>query len=182
MKKIIGFVSLLTIFYAMQSYNSIMPIKHFDEIVIMKYPAQSGGSPGYKLTIQGDGQLDYEGYDCVETIGKTKKFLSHQETSQLIDAINQANYISLSKINFNNTQCMDALSTHICVKMKCPACLFSKNYCIVDYCSEGFEKKPILTKFINEIDRIADSEQWTWVKRTGRDKFHPNCRRSLRTH
>ena len=117
-----------------------------------------GNCPAYKLTIHGDGRVEYEGNDNVKVKGKKNGRIEPADVKLLVSEFDKANYFSIEQYTQDHcsscTLCTDmpTATTEITVK---------GNYHRVEhYYGCRCAPKP-LWNLEGTIDKAVNTEQWT---------------------
>ena len=131
MKTIFYFRSLTFIFVLMMglSVNACAPLASpssaaptqntFSDLMItMERTACHGTCPVYKLTIQGNGDVAYDGQDFVQVKGKQTASLSPAQIQELVSAFEQAKFFTLRDYTHQATTDSPAAITSITLNGK----------------------------------------------------------------
>lgn len=136
-------------------------------VVMQKNADFFGSGPVYKLTVQPDGKVIFEGIKNTKTHGKAESNLSIEKMNQLAAEINKAKFFSLkNSYNKQSGNCpefiYDAASVTISIKLKKKEKKIEHNL----GCSEAFARTlksfpPQLNNLENKIDEIVAVKRWT---------------------
>lgn len=117
-----------------------------------------GFCPTYKITVYGDGRVEYDGQQNVDVVGKQTTTLTPEQLNDLIAAFEKTDYFKLSD---NYTALVtDIPSTITSVTLN------GQTKTIVDYggCDFDFQDQPAppqsLCDFEDKIDEVTNSAQW----------------------
>lgn len=112
-----------------------------------------GPCPVYRLTINGDGSVVYEGRDFVKATGRQTTTISQDRVRQLVSEFEKADFFSLSD-SYEQIMVTDNPSAITSITTD------GKSKTVRHY--HGDTTAPeILTELENKIDETANSNQWT---------------------
>jgi hypothetical protein len=77
-------------------FQPLMPGNFSGVVITMERTMCFGTCPAYKLTIYGDGRVDYEGNNYVGVIGKQTGKISQEEVKELVDKFYKIKFFSLN--------------------------------------------------------------------------------------
>ena len=116
-----------------------------------------GNCPAYKLTIHGDGRVEYEGADNVTVKGKKEATIAPADVKQIVSEFDKAGYFSIQQ--FTEEKC----SCTICTDM--PTTITEIQIKGVSHRVEHYVGCRCAPKTLWDleaaIDKIARTEQWT---------------------
>ena len=121
-----------------------------DLMITMERTACHGTCPVYKLTIQGNGDVTYNGQDFVQVKGKQTASLSPEQIQQLVSAFEQAKFFTLRDYTHEDTTDSPSAITSITLNGKTV-----NHYSGDDSAPQG------LFDLESKIDEITNSKQWT---------------------
>jgi hypothetical protein len=116
-----------------------------------------GNCPAYKLTIHGDGRVEYEGADNVKVKGKKDAVIDLADVKRIVSEFDKAAYFSIEQFTEEKCSCtlctdMPTATTEIQVK--------GTSHRVEYYFGCGCAPKA-LWALEEAIDKIARTEQWT---------------------
>ncbi|HVE57897.1 MAG TPA: DUF6438 domain-containing protein, partial [Pyrinomonadaceae bacterium] len=115
--------------------------------------------PAYKLDIQPDGKVIFEGIDFTKIKGKAESRLSEEKMNQLNAEINKSDFFSLKdSYTQNSGNCPNATTDSETVTTSVK--LRDKEKTIVHYHGCGNDETRKLSNLENKIDEIAETEKW----------------------
>ena len=123
-----------------------------DLVITMERTACHGTCPVYKLTIEGNGTLTYEGKDFVQVKGKQTASLSPTQIQDLISAFEQAEFFTLRDYPHEDTTDSPSVITSITIN--------GKTKTVNHYYGDN-SAPPALFDLESKIDEITNSKQWT---------------------
>ena len=123
-----------------------------DLVITMERTACFGTCPIYKLTIEGNGTVIYEGQDFVQVKGEQSASLSSAQIQDLVSAFEQAQFFTLTDyINKDRTDSPSVITS---------ITLNGKTKTVNHY--DGDDSAPqALFDLESKIDEITNSKQWT---------------------
>jgi uncharacterized protein DUF6438 len=123
-----------------------------DLMITMERTACHGTCPVYKLTIQGNGDLTYNGQDFVQVKGKQTAGLSLAQIQDLVSAFEQAKFFTLRDYTHEDTT--DSPSAIMSITLN------GKTKTVNHYYGDN-RAPPGLFDLESKIDEITNSKQWT---------------------
>ncbi|HSS20113.1 MAG TPA: DUF6438 domain-containing protein [Pyrinomonadaceae bacterium] len=153
-------VTLTPLAFALQETSGLENLSDTDlkdfKITLERTPCY-GNCPAYKLTVFGDGRVQYEGLKYVKTIGKKESLIKPGEVREIVSAALEAKYFTLDSYAMDNctcTQCTDmpAANTEISIKGR-------SHKVGHDFGCRCAPKE--LWNLEETIDRVAGSLKWT---------------------
>jgi hypothetical protein len=123
-----------------------------DLVITMERTACHGTCPIYKLTIEGNGTVIYEGQDFVQVKGKQTASLSPAQIQELVSAFEQAKFFTLSDYTHEDTT--DSPSTVTSIT------LTGKTKTVNHYYGDNTAPQALFD-LESKIDEITNSKQWT---------------------
>jgi D-alanyl-D-alanine carboxypeptidase len=123
-----------------------------DLVITLERTPCHGFCPVYKLTIDGDGTVVYEGIDFVSTKNREETTISREKIEQLIEEFESIDYFSLND-KYTELTITDAPSAITSIT------LGGKTKTIEHYHGD-FSAPEELTELEDKIDEIVNSEQW----------------------
>lgn len=84
-------------------------------VITIERESCRGFCPAYKMTIYGDGTVDYEGKRNVDNIGQFQKKISKSKVKELLKAFQEANYMSLQN-EYDDPSIADAVAVFTSIK------------------------------------------------------------------
>lgn len=147
------------------------PIQKFDKLTYSQGSCR-GSCPQYAITVSPDGRVDYEGQYYVKTLGAAAKQISQEKISELIHALNDADFLIMSHFKFN-AQCLtDGPSSTI------TASIDGIEYKIIHYqtllCDNADN---VLSRLENRITAAINVEEWI-----GTQEERKECRDCWKPH
>jgi len=125
----------------------------FSELMItMERTACHGTCPIYKLTINGDGTVIYEGQDFVQVKGEQTASLNPAQIQELVSAFEQANFFTLTDYTHEDTTDSPSVITSITINGKTKT---------VNHYYGDSSAPQALFDLESKIDEITNSKQWT---------------------
>lgn len=128
-----------------------------DLVVSLERTTCYGDCPAYKLTIYGDGRVEYEGMANVKLTNKEEGHVQPGDLKKILAAFDKANYFSIKPYTYDTCTCtlctdMPTAITEIHAK--------GKSHRVEHY--YGCRCAPReLWELEEGIDRIVGTEQWT---------------------
>ena len=123
-----------------------------DVTITLERTACYGTCPVYKLTITGDGTVVYDGRDFVEVKGEQTSSISPAQVRDLVDAFEQANFLSLHDYTEQKVTDNPSAITSITIK--------GQTKTVNHYYGDN-SAPPELTELESKIDAVVNSKQWT---------------------
>ncbi len=123
-----------------------------DLVITMERTACHGTCPIYKLTIQGNGTVIYEGQDFVQVKGKQTASLSPAQIQELVSAFERAKFFTLSDYTHEDATDSPSVITSITLKGK------TKN--VNHYYGDNAAPQSLFD-LESKIDEVTNSKQWT---------------------
>jgi Domain of unknown function (DUF6438) len=165
MKTIFYFRSLTFIFVLMMGLyiNACAPyvdptsatpteITFSDLVIALERTACRGTCPIYKLTIEGNGTVIYEGQDFVKVKGRQTASLSSAQIQDLVSAFEQANFFMLTDYTHEDTTDSPSAITSITLN--------GKTKTVNHYYGDNSAPQALFD-LESKIDEITNSKQWT---------------------
>ena len=165
MKTIFYFRSLTFIFALMMGLciNACAPngdptsatpteITFSDLVITFERTACHGTCPIYKLTIEGNGTVIYEGKDFVQVKGRQTASLSPDQIQQLVSAFEQARFFTLPDYTDQDTTDSPSVITSITLN--------GKTKTVNHYYGDNSAPQGLFD-LESKIDEITNSKQWT---------------------
>jgi len=153
---IIGIVVLLLVSYFSYLYPKLVqppkPTEYPNVVITIERTPCFGTCPDYKMTINGDGRVVYEGESFVKITGTQTTQLSQDKIKQLVDEFHQVDYFSLKDEYTAHITDLPTTITSITID--------GKTKKVVNY--YGAPKK--LGELENKIDEITNSKNWVGNK------------------
>lgn len=135
------------------SQTSTPTNSELNEVVItLERTACKGTCPVYKVTINGNGTVVYEGRDFVKTTGRVESTISDEKIKQLVSEFNKIDYFSLND-SYVERVITDAPSAITSIT------LGGKTKTIKHYHGDLNAPKE-LTELEDRIDETVNSAQW----------------------
>jgi hypothetical protein len=129
-----------------------------DVVISLQRTGCYGSCAAYKLTIYGDGRLEYEGENNVKVKGKKEGHIDLADIKRIVSEFDKANYFSLDQYTENHcascTLCTDMPTTFTEIRVK------GTSHKVEHYYGCSCAPKP-LWDLEGTVDRIARTEQWT---------------------
>jgi hypothetical protein len=116
-----------------------------------------GDCPAYKLTVYGDGRVEYDGEDHVKVKGKKEALIELADIRRIVTEFDQASYFSMQQYTEEHcscTLCTDMPTTITEIKIE------GFSHRVEHYHGCTCAPKP-LWNLEQSIDRIAGTERWT---------------------
>ena len=123
-----------------------------DLVITLERTACRGTCPIYKLTIEGNGTVIYEGQDFVQVKGKQTASLSPEQIQQLISAFEQARFFTLPDYTDQDTTDSPSVITSITLN--------GKTKTVNHYYGDNSTPQGLFD-LESKIDEITNSKQWT---------------------
>jgi hypothetical protein len=120
--------------------------------ITLERTACYGTCPMYKLTITGNGTVLYEGRDFVDVKGEQTSSISPAQVQDLVDAFEQANFLSLR--DYTDQKVTDSPSAITSLTIN------GKTKTVNHYYGDDSAPQE-LTDLESKIDEIVNSKQWT---------------------
>ena len=121
-------------------------------MITMERTACHGTCPVYKLTIQGNGDVTYNGQDFVQVKGKQTAGLSLAQIQELVSAFEQAKFFTLRDYTHEDTTDSPSAITSITLN--------GKTKTINHYYGDNSAPQALFD-LESKIDEITNSKQWT---------------------
>jgi hypothetical protein len=116
-----------------------------------------GDCPAYKLTIYGDGRIEYEGIKNVKLVGRKQGDLANAELTHLVSQFNRADFFKINQYSEKScscTLCTDMPTAIIEIKVR------GMSHRVEHYYGCRCAPK-MLWDLEATIDKIANTERWT---------------------
>ena len=123
-----------------------------DLVITLERTACRGTCPMYKLIIEGNGTVIYEGQDFVQVIGKETASLSSEQIQQLVTAFEQAKFSTLTDYIDQDTTDSPSVITSITLN--------GKTKTVNHYYGDNSAPQQLFD-LESKIDEITNSKQWT---------------------
>ena len=123
-----------------------------DLVITMERTACHGTCPIYKLTIEGNGTVIYEGQDFVQVKGKQTANLSPAQIQNLVSAFEQAKFSTLPDYTHEDTTDSPTVITSITLN--------GKTNTIHHYYGDNSAPQTLFD-LESQIDEITNSKRWT---------------------
>jgi hypothetical protein len=123
-----------------------------DLVITMERTPCHGTCPVYKLTIEGNGDVTYEGQDFVQVKGKQTASLSPAQIQDLVSAFEQAKFSTLTDYTHENTTDSQSVITSITRN--------GKTKTVNHYYGDNSAPQELFD-LESKIDEITNSKQWT---------------------
>jgi len=123
-----------------------------DLVITLERTACRGTCPIYKLTIEGNGNVIYEGQDFVQVKGRQRASLSPEQIQQLVSAFEQARFFTLP--DYTNQDTTDSPSVITSITLN------GKTKTVNHYYGDNSAPQ-VLFDLESKIDEITNSKQWT---------------------
>jgi len=128
-----------------------------DLLISLERTSCYGNCPAYKLTIHGDGRVEYEGTANVKVTNKKEGHVQPGDLKKILAAFDKANYFSIKPYTDDTctcTLCTDMPTAITEIRAK------EKSHRVEHY--YGCRCAPReLWEVEQEIDRVVGTEQWT---------------------
>ncbi len=95
--------------------QEVKKLKKNTLVITIERESCRGFCPAYKMTIYGDGTVDYEGKRNVQDIGNFQKKISKSKVQELLKAFQEANYMSLEN-EYDDPSMADAVAVFTSIK------------------------------------------------------------------
>jgi hypothetical protein len=153
--KITLFVFLLAmcLIFTEASAQQVKKLKKNTLIITIERESCRGFCPAYKMTIYGDGTVEYEGKRNVQDIGNFEKKISKGKVQELLKAFQEANYMSLEN-EYDDPSMADAVAVFTSIKFTDKADGKEKTKSI----KNRVKGPEALTKLQDQIDSIVGKE------------------------
>ncbi|MCS7076408.1 MAG: DUF6438 domain-containing protein [Bacteroidia bacterium] len=116
MKLNIFIFTLLTTLLISKIYaQEVRKLKKNSLVITIEREPCRGFCPAYKMTIYGDGTVEYEGKRNVDNIGKFEKKISKSKVQELLKAFQEANYMNLEN-EYDDPSVADAVAVYTSIK------------------------------------------------------------------
>jgi hypothetical protein len=128
-----------------------------DVVITFERTSCYGSCPAYKLTIYGDGRVEYEGANNVKLKDKKEGRLQAAEVRNLVSEFDKANYSGIKSYTEDNCSCT------LCTDMPTAITEFrakGMSHRVEHYYGCRCAPKELF-ELEETIDRIARTEQWT---------------------
>lgn len=122
-------------------------------VITIERESCRGFCPAYKMTIYGDGTVDYEGKRNVDNIGQFQKKVSKSKVKELLKAFQEANYMNLEN-EYDDPSIADAVAVFTSIKFTDKADGKEKTKSI----KNRVKGPEALTKLQDKIDSIVGKE------------------------
>ncbi len=119
-----------------------------DVVITLERTACYGTCHAYKLTISGEGTVEYEGKQFVNVIGKQTDKISIGKVNELVNTFYNINYFSLKDNYYEPVTDLPTTTTSITIN--------GKTKTVVDYVGAPQSLKDLE----NKIDEITNSKRW----------------------
>ena len=123
-----------------------------DLVITMERTACHGTCPVYKLTIEGNGDVTYNGQDFVQVKGTQTASLSPAQIQDLVSAFEQAKFSTLTDYTHENTTDSQSVITSITRN--------GKTKTVNHYYGDNSAPQELFD-LESKIDEITNSKQWT---------------------
>jgi hypothetical protein len=137
------------LWYANRLETSYQPPERKNVVITLERTACYGICPDYKITIYGDGKVEYKGNMFVKVKGQQTSKISLDKVKELIDEFYKINYFSLKDRYYDPVTDLPTTITSISINGK------SKR--VEDYCCDAPKE---LRELEDKIDEITESEKW----------------------
>ncbi|MFC1946547.1 DUF6438 domain-containing protein [Chloroflexota bacterium] len=129
------------------------PANNLDEVIItLERTACYGFCPVYTITIFGNGTVQYEGKEHVQTMGNQETEISEDKIRQIVEEFEKIDYFSLND-EYTERTITDAPSAITSITMN----METKT---IKHYHGDFSAPEELTELEDKIDEIVNSEQW----------------------
>ena len=123
-----------------------------DLVITLERTACHGTCPIYKLTIEGNGTVTYEGQDFVQVRGKQTAILGPAQIQELVTAFEEAKFFSLTDYTHEDTTDGPSVITSITFN--------GKTKTVHHYYGDNSAPQTLFD-LESKIDEITNSKQWT---------------------
>ena len=123
-----------------------------DLVITLERTACHGTCPIYKLTIEGNGDVIYEGQDFVQVKGKQTESLGPVQIQDLVSAFEQANFFTLPDYTHEDTTDSPSVITSITRN--------GETKTVNHYYGDNSAPQALFD-LESKIDEITNSKQWT---------------------
>jgi len=115
--KITLFIFSLTVcfFFSDVYAQEVKKLKKNTLVITIERETCRGFCPAYKMTVFGDGTVEYEGKRNVDNIGQFQKKISKGKVQELLKAFQEANYMSLEN-EYDDPSIADAVAVFTSIK------------------------------------------------------------------
>ena len=138
--------------------NSLTDSELKEVVIRLERTGCYGNCPAYKLTIYGDGRLEYDGADNVKVKGKKDGHIEPDDVKRIVSEFDKANYFSLDA--YTNDHCS---SCTLCTDM--PTAVTEIRVKGISHKVEHYHGCSCAPKSLwnleETLDEIARTEQWT---------------------
>ena len=137
--------------------GSLTELELKDLVISLERTGCYGNCASYKLTIYGDGRVEYEGDKNVKVTNKKQGHLQPGDLKKILAAFDKANYFSIKPYTYETctcTLCTDMPSAITEIRAK------GTSHRVEHYYGCRCAPKE-LWELEESIDRVAGSEQWT---------------------
>ena len=110
---VLGVIGIAVLFETDYLYIPTLPPENLDDIeIILERTACYGTCPIYSVTIDGDGNVTYEGTQFVKTLGVQMYNIPQSSVEELVALVYQTNYFSLNdRYEFSATDLPTVITT-----------------------------------------------------------------------
>jgi hypothetical protein len=122
-----------------------------DLVITMERTACHGTCPIYKITIEGNGTVIYEGQDFVQVKGKQTASVSPAQIQELVSTFEQAKFFTLSDYTHEDTTDSPSAVTSITIN--------GKTKTVNHYYGDNSAPQALFD-LESKIDEITNSKQW----------------------
>jgi Domain of unknown function (DUF6438) len=123
-----------------------------DMVITLERTVCRGTCPAYKLTIEGNGTVIYEGQDFVQVKGKQTASLSPAQIQDLVSTFEQAKFFTLTDYTHEDTTDSPSVITSITIN--------GKTKTVNHYYGDNSAPQALFD-MESKIDEITNSKQWT---------------------
>ena len=123
-----------------------------DLMITLERTACHGTCPIYKLTIEGNGTVIYEGQDFVQVKGRQTASLSPAQIQELVSAFEQANFFTLMDYTHEDTTDSPSVMTSITLN--------GQTRTVNHYYGDSSAPQALFD-LESKIDELTNSKQWT---------------------
>lgn len=137
--------------------NSLAESDLKDVVISLERTGCYGDCPAYKVTIYGDGRVEYEGKKDVKVKGKKRGSLKPADLRGIVSAFDKANYFAIESYTEDHcscTLCTDMPTTITEIRAK------GMSHRVEHYLGCRCAPKE-LWELEEAIDSVAGTEQWT---------------------
>ena len=143
---------VITGFGACKTEQETLAINLDEVIITLERTACYGFCPVYTITIFGNGTVQYEGKEHVQTVGNQETEISEEKIRQIIREFERIDYFSLND-EYTERTITDAPSAITSITMN----METKT---IKHYHGDFSAPEELTELEDKIDEIVNSEQW----------------------